>query len=78
MVSMDTQIGFKFLHACVGFSVKNVAVEDLRRGFVASNSKGDPAKEAAQVIIRNHLDRIGNDYAPNPWLPYLPYCGKVC
>ena len=47
MVSMDTQIGFKFLHACVGFSVKNVAVEDLRRGFVASNSKGEPAKEAA-------------------------------
>ncbi|KAJ6742583.1 TRANSLATION FACTOR [Salix viminalis] len=31
----------------VGFNVKNVAVKDLKRGFVASNSKDDPAKEAA-------------------------------
>lgn len=42
----------------VGFNVKNVAVKDLKRGFVASNSKDDPAKEAAnftsQVIIMNH------------------------
>ncbi|CAL9127099.1 unnamed protein product, partial [Musa acuminata var. zebrina] len=30
----------------VGFNVKNVAVKDLKRGFVASNSKEDPAKEA--------------------------------
>ncbi|MCO5607826.1 hypothetical protein L7F22_062027 [Adiantum nelumboides] len=32
----------------VGFNVKNVAVKDLKRGFVASNSKNDPAKEAAK------------------------------
>ncbi|XXG39094.1 hypothetical protein AAC387_Pa01g0145 [Persea americana] len=42
----------------VGFNVKNVAVKDLKRGFVASNSKDDPAKEAAnftsQDIIMNH------------------------
>ncbi|KAI3879427.1 hypothetical protein MKW92_046324 [Papaver armeniacum] len=31
----------------VGFNVKNVAVKDLKRGFVASNSKDDPAREAA-------------------------------
>ncbi|KAE8712199.1 Elongation factor 1-alpha [Hibiscus syriacus] len=31
----------------VGFNVKNVAVKDLKRGFVASNAKDDPAKEAA-------------------------------
>ncbi|GJN14218.1 hypothetical protein PR202_gb01013 [Eleusine coracana subsp. coracana] len=31
----------------VGFNVKNVAVKDLKRGYVASNSKDDPAKEAA-------------------------------
>ncbi|KAK4408914.1 Elongation factor 1-alpha [Sesamum angolense] len=41
----------------VGFNVKNVAVKDLKRGYVASNSKDDPAKEAAnftsQVIIMN-------------------------
>ncbi|KAL0390504.1 UNVERIFIED_CONTAM: Elongation factor 1-alpha [Sesamum calycinum] len=30
----------------VGFNVKNVAVKDLKRGYVASNSKDDPAKEA--------------------------------
>jgi elongation factor 1-alpha len=52
----------------VGFNVKNVAVKDLRRGFVASNSKHDPAKEAeefvAQVIVLNHPGQISNGYAP--------------
>ncbi|KAJ6317525.1 hypothetical protein OIU76_013130 [Salix suchowensis] len=43
----------------VGFNVKNVAVKDLKRGFVASNSKDDPAKEAA-----NFTSQIGNGYAP--------------
>ncbi|BBN69132.1 GTP binding Elongation factor Tu family protein [Prunus dulcis] len=52
----------------VGFNVKNVAVKDLKRGYVASNSKDDPAKEAAnftaQVIIMNHPGQIGQGYAP--------------
>ena len=30
----------------VGFNVKNVAVKDIRRGNVCSDSKNDPAKEA--------------------------------
>jgi len=28
----------------VGFNVKNIAVKDIRRGFVCSDSKNDPAK----------------------------------
>eukprot|EP00667_Euglena_gracilis_P012799 EG_transcript_13158 len=52
----------------VGFNVKNVSVKDIRRGYVASNAKNDPAKEAAdftaQVIILNHPGQIGNGYAP--------------
>jgi len=52
----------------VGFNIKNVAVKDIRRGYVASNSKQDPAKEAAdftaQVIVLNHPGQIQNGYAP--------------
>merc|ERR1711927_102942 len=52
----------------VGFNVKNVSVKDIRRGNVASDSKNDPAKEAAmfhaQVIILNHPGEIGNGYSP--------------
>jgi len=52
----------------IGFNVKNVAVKDLRRGFVCSNAKNDPAKEAdtflAQVIVLNHPGQIQNGYAP--------------
>jgi elongation factor 1-alpha len=52
----------------VGFNVKNVSVKDIRRGFVCSNSKQDPAKECdsfqAQVIVLNHPGQIGNGYAP--------------
>jgi elongation factor 1-alpha len=52
----------------VGFNVKNVSVKDIRRGNVCSDSKNDPAKEAAsfmaQVIILNHPGQIGAGYAP--------------
>jgi len=52
----------------VGFNVKNVSVKDIRRGNVASDSKNDPAKEAAefkaQVIILNHPGEIHNGYSP--------------
>jgi len=52
----------------VGFNVKNIAVKDLNRGFVASDSKNDPAKEAAfffaQVIVLNHPGEIRNGYTP--------------
>lgn len=52
----------------VGFNVKNVTVKDIRRGYVASDSKSDPAKEAgsfvAQVIILNHPGQITAGYTP--------------
>merc|ERR1712111_273691 len=52
----------------VGFNVKNVSVKDLKRGFVASYSKNDPAKEAAdfdaQVIVLNHPGQIQAGYSP--------------
>jgi len=52
----------------VGFNVKNVAVKDLRRGFVASDSKDRPASGVAsfesQVIIMNHPGQISNGYSP--------------
>jgi len=52
----------------VGFNIKNLSVKDVKRGFVASNTKEDPAKEAddftAQVIIMNHPGQISKGYAP--------------
>lgn len=36
----------------VGLNVKNVDVKDLKRGYVASNSKGDPAKEATHIAVK--------------------------
>lgn len=52
----------------VGFNVKNVSVKELKRGYVAGDSKNDPPKEAtsfkAQVIVLNHPGEIHNGYAP--------------
>lgn len=52
----------------VGFNVKNVSTKDIRRGFVTSDAKNDPAKESAsfiaQVIILNHPGQISAGYTP--------------
>jgi len=52
----------------VGFNVKNVAVKDLRRGFVCGDAKQDPPQETdtfnAQVIVLNHPGQIHAGYAP--------------
>ena len=52
----------------VGFNVRNLAVKDLKRGFVCSDSKNDPACETemfvAQTIVMNHPGQIANGYAP--------------
>ena len=33
----------------IGFNVKNLSIKDIRRGFVCSNSKNDPAKECREL-----------------------------
>merc|ERR1719495_952949 len=52
----------------VGFNVKNVSVKEVKRGNVCSDSKNDPAKEAAsfdaQVIVINQNGQIQAGYAP--------------
>merc|ERR1719384_3002341 len=52
----------------VGFDVKNVSVKDIKRGYVASDSKNNPAGAAqnftAQVIVLNHPGQVSNGYSP--------------
>jgi elongation factor 1-alpha len=50
------------------FSVRNISVKDIKRGYVCSNDKEDPAKETenflAQVIVLNHPNQIAKGYSP--------------
>jgi elongation factor 1-alpha len=52
----------------VGFCMKNISVKDIKRGFVASDSKNDPAMDTemfvARVIVMNHPGQIHNGYTP--------------
>lgn len=52
----------------VGFNVKNISVKELRRGYVAGDSKNQPPRGAsdftAQVIVLNHPGQINNGYTP--------------
>ena len=52
----------------VGFNVKNLSVTDIKRGYVASDAKREPATDTehfmAQVIVMNHPGQIMNGYAP--------------
>lgn len=51
----------------VGFNVR-LPVNEIKRGYVASDSKNIPAKDTesfkAQVIIMNHPGQINNGYTP--------------
>jgi len=51
----------------VGFNIKGISVKDIRRGYVASDAKNNPAMETetfdAQVIVMNHKN-ITNGYSP--------------
>jgi len=52
----------------VGFNVKGVSVKELKRGYVCSDSKNDPAQGCssfiAQVIVLNHPNGFGPGYTP--------------
>merc|ERR1711915_962691 len=52
----------------VGFNIKNVSVKDIKRGYVASDSKNKPATGVqnftAQVIVLNHPGQVSNGYSP--------------
>lgn len=52
----------------VGFSVRNISVKDIKRGYVCSDEKNDPARECtnfeAQVIVLNHPNQIRAGYSP--------------
>jgi elongation factor 1-alpha len=52
----------------IGFNVKNIAVKDIRRGFVCGDVKNDPPVGCddflAQVIILNHPGEIHAGYSP--------------
>jgi elongation factor 1-alpha len=52
----------------VGFNVKNVSIKELRRGYVAGDSKNNPPAEAkdfnAQVIVLNHPGQVSTGYTP--------------
>merc|ERR1719146_174187 len=52
----------------VGFNIKNVSVKDIKRGYVASDSKNKPASGVsdftAQVIVLNHPGQVSNGYSP--------------
>lgn len=51
----------------VGFNVKNVSVKELRRGFVAGDSKNNPPKAAADftaqviecILVRQYIHIFG-------------------
>ena len=52
----------------VGFNIKNVSVKDIKRGYVASDSKNKPATGVqdftAQVIVLNNPGQVSNGYSP--------------
>lgn len=52
----------------VGFNIKNISTKDIRRGFVTSDTKNDPAQETAsfvaQIIVLNHPGQIAAGYTP--------------
>ena len=52
----------------VGFNVKGLSVKDIKRGFVAGDSKNDPPSDTANfvahTIVMNHPGEIKNGYTP--------------
>jgi elongation factor 1-alpha len=52
----------------IGFNIRNVAVSDVKRGFVVGDTKRDPPSQVesfeAQMMITNHPGKIHKGYQP--------------
>jgi len=52
----------------IGFNIKGIAVNQIRRGYVCGHEKIDPPRQtdtfSAQVIILNHPGQISDGYSP--------------
>ncbi len=63
----------------VGFNVKNVSVKELKRGFVCSDSKNDPAKEATEFVAQARVSAaILRCIASSGRLLSANSCSAVC
>ena len=49
----------------VGFNVKNISVKEVRRGFVAGDSKNDPPKETESFKAQVHLNALNMECLPS-------------
>merc|ERR1712137_1414960 len=64
----------------VGFNVKNVSVKELRRGFVAGDSKANPPRGAALLRSGHRVEPPWPDrkrLLPRARLPHRPHCLQV-
>ena len=62
----------------VGFNVKNVSVKELKRGFVASDSKNDPAKEATNFTAQVRVWHQGSPLFIVPLAPSPERVQPLC
>jgi elongation factor 1-alpha len=60
----------------VGFNVKNVSVKELRRGYVAGDSKNNPPKGAADFIAQVSLKCLAG-FLGLVYAIELAYCAHI-
>ncbi len=60
----------------VGFNIKNVSVKDIRRGYVASDSKNKPAVGVADFTAQVGVSSL-SVFNIVCWLPLVKYMTEV-